>query len=229
MMTDEPIRVLVVDDEPMVSQLIQSQLTNLGHTVAGVAFDGPEAVALTCQLRPDVVLMDLQMPDPQTGQDDRLAGLRAVQMIQEQCPTPVILLTAHESPELVQRAGDAGVGAYLVKPSRNNDLDRAIAITRARVNDSIELRRLNADLQAEIVERKREEEENQRRTAQLEMLRDVSLELVAQLDLETLLHSVTAHAVELLGGVHGGVYLYRPERDLLDDKYGPQRACPSRL
>ena len=161
MMTDEPIRVLVVDDEPLVNQLIQSQLTNLGHTVAGAAFDGPEAVALTCQLRPDVVLMDLQMPDPQTGQDDRLAGLRAVQMIQEQCPTPVILLTAYESPELVQRASDAGVGAYLVKPSRNNDLDRAIAITRARFNDSMELRRLNADLQAEIAGRKRAEAERE--------------------------------------------------------------------
>jgi len=123
---------------------------------------------LTCQLRPDVVLMDLQMPDPQTGQDDRLAGqddrlagLRAVQMIQEQCPTPVILLTAYESPELVQRASDAGVGAYLVKPSRNNDLDRAIAITRARFNDSMELRRLNADLQAEIAGRKRAEAERE--------------------------------------------------------------------
>jgi signal transduction histidine kinase len=193
MMTDEPIRVLVVDDEPMVNQLIQSQLTDLGHAVAGAAFDGPEAVALTCQLRPDVVLMDLQMPDPQTNQDDRLAGLRAVQMIQEQCPTPVILLTAHESPELIQRASDAGVGAYIVKPSGGNDLDRAIAITRARFNDSMELRRLNADLQAEITERKRAEAALKQYSERLEeMIDERTAELEAQYAwLDTILGSTT--------------------------------------
>ena len=158
MTTFKALRVLIVDDEPLANKLIQSQLINLGHSVAGEAFDGPQAVALTCQLRPDVVLMDLQMPDPQTGLDDHLAGLQAAQVIQKQCPAPVILLTAHESPELLQRASDAGVGAYLVKPSRENDLARAITITRARFDDSMELRRLNAGLQDEIAARVRAQE-----------------------------------------------------------------------
>ena len=68
----------------------------------------------------------------------------------------------------------------------------------------------------DITARKRAEAALRQRTAQLEALREVSLELTAQLDLDTLLHSVASRAVELLGGVHGGVYLYRPERDLLE-------------
>ena len=62
--TKKPIRVLVVDDEAIVNTLVQTQLNNLGYEVAGSAFDGPEAVTLTLELKPDVVLMDLQMSDP---------------------------------------------------------------------------------------------------------------------------------------------------------------------
>ena len=67
-----------------------------------------------------------------------------------------------------------------------------------------------------ITERQRAEEALRRRTAQLEALRQVELELVAQLDLDALLRSIASRAVELLGVTTGGLYLYRPERDLLE-------------
>ena len=143
-----PIRVLVVEDESIVNEFVQNQLTRLGYAVAGSAYDGPDAVALTGQLRPDVVLMDLQMIDPETGQDDRLAGMQAARKIQEQCPTPVILLTAYESQDLIEQASAAGVGAYLVKPAQDNELEHAISVALARFNDLMELRRLNAHLRA---------------------------------------------------------------------------------
>ena len=143
-----PIRVLVVEDESIVNEFVQNQLTKLGYAVAGSAYDGPDAVALTGQLRPDVVLMDLQMIDPETGEDDRLAGMQAARKIQEQCPTPVILLTAYESQDLIEQASAAGVGAYLVKPAQDNELERAISVALARFNDLMELRRLNAHLRA---------------------------------------------------------------------------------
>lgn len=146
---NQSIRVLVVDDEAIVNTLVQSQLANLGYEVAGSAFDGPEAVALTHELKPDLVLMDLQMSDPETGQDERLAGLKAARIIQAQCPTPVIILTAYESNDLIREASSAGVGAYLVKPIRDNDLDRAITIALARFNDLKTLKRLNEDLKAQ--------------------------------------------------------------------------------
>ncbi len=148
MQATSPIRVLVVEDEAIVNEFIQNQLINLGYEIAGCAFDGPESVALTCRLRPDVVLMDLQMIEPQTGRDDRLAGLLAARAIQARCPTPVILLTAYESRELVEQASAAGVGAYLVKPADDSELQRAITIALARFDDLRELRRLNTNLQA---------------------------------------------------------------------------------
>ncbi|MBN1874005.1 MAG: hybrid sensor histidine kinase/response regulator [Anaerolineae bacterium] len=148
MILNKPIRVLVVDDEAIINELVQTQLIELGYEVAGGAYDAREAVDMTCNLRPDVVLMDLQMPNPETGQDDRLAGMKAAQEIQERCPTPVILLTAYESPELVEQASLVGVGAYLIKPVGDSDLDRAIPIARSRFGDLMELRRLNADLDA---------------------------------------------------------------------------------
>ncbi len=141
-------RVLVVDDEAMVSELVRDQLMRLGYQVCGLACDGEEAVELTCELHPDVVIMDLQMPDPATGRGDPLAGLKAAKTIQEVCPTPVIILTAYESPELVKQASETGVGAYLVKPSMENALDRAITVALARFLDLMQLRQLNADLQA---------------------------------------------------------------------------------
>ena len=148
MTRDRQIEVLVVEDEAVVNELVQNQLARLGYTVCGVAFDGAEAVALACELQPDVILMDLQMPDPETGRDDTLAGLRAAYAIQEERLTPVILLTAHESDELVRMATEAGIGAYLVKPVMGKDLDRAIIVALARFKDLTELRRLNADLRA---------------------------------------------------------------------------------
>ncbi len=144
----DSIKVLVVEDDAVVNELVQTQLTRLGYQIAGAAFDGVEAVELTGRLVPDIVLMDLQMPDPETGRDDRLAGLKAARQIQTQCPTPVIMLTAHESAELLQRVTEAGVGAYLVKPVMDNSLERAITVALARFQDLIEVRRLNADLKA---------------------------------------------------------------------------------
>ncbi len=70
--------------------------------------------------------------------------------------------------------------------------------------------------QQELAERKRAEEEIRRRSAQLEALQQVSLEITAQLDLDALLHSIASWAVELLGETVGGLYLYRPERDVLE-------------
>lgn len=146
MINHMPIRALVVDDEAIVNSLVQLQLKQLGYAVIGSAYDGPEAVRLTEALRPDVVVMDLRMANPETGQEERTAGLKAANEIQQRCPTPVVVLTAYESHELVKQASAIGVGAYLVKPTKDQDLERAITIALARFRDFMELRRLNAEL-----------------------------------------------------------------------------------
>jgi two-component system, response regulator PdtaR len=143
----DPLRVLIAEDDALISDGTAQQLKRLGFAIAGQAYDGGQAVALADQLRPAVVLMDLQMIDPDTGREDPQAGLKATRRLQESAPVAVVLLTAHESPELIREAGEAGVSAYVVKPIRDNDLARAIAIARARFRDLLELRRLTAELQ----------------------------------------------------------------------------------
>ncbi len=138
--------VLIVEDDPMVGEMIQGLLEDIGCTVAGKAIDGLQAIEMTQSLQPDVVLMDIKMPN--------MDGIEATRHIYESCPTPVVVLTAHEAPELVEGASAAGVGAYLVKPSNMREMERAISIAIARFDDLMELRRLNAELQDALAQAK---------------------------------------------------------------------------
>jgi len=135
-----PIRVLIAEDDYLVSQMIHGMLEGLGYFVVGEAINGQEAVDLVLQIQPDVVLMDWSMPD--------MDGITATQRIFELHPTPVVMLSAYSTRDLIARAGDVGVGAYIVKSPNRLELERAITIARARFDDMMELRRLNADLQA---------------------------------------------------------------------------------
>ncbi|HEV7639714.1 MAG TPA: response regulator, partial [Gaiellaceae bacterium] len=94
--------------------------------------DGREAVELARRLRPDVVVLDVRMPG--------LDGLEAARQIQAARPTPLLLLTAYDDPELVTRAIDAGISAYLVKPYHPSALVPAIRTAVARHGELEELR-----------------------------------------------------------------------------------------
>ena len=135
-------RVLIAEDDVLVGDVIQSELERLGHQVAARAVDGRQAVELTKCLRPDIVLMDIAMPE--------LNGLEAARQIQQQCPRPVVMLTAHDETDFVRRASAVGVGAYLLKPPNGPELARTMAIAEARFADLMELQRLNAELQAAL-------------------------------------------------------------------------------
>jgi AmiR/NasT family two-component response regulator len=133
------VRVLIAEDDYLNSEMIKGLLEEAGYTVAGEAADGFETIEMTRSLQPDVVLMDIKMPD--------MDGLEATRRIYESCPTPVVVLTAYERSELVEEASAVGVGAYLVKPPNAREMERAITIAMARFDDLMELHRLNAELQ----------------------------------------------------------------------------------
>jgi AmiR/NasT family two-component response regulator len=133
------LQVVIVEDDPPVRRLIEGVVEDCGYLVVGRAADGRRAVELTATLQPDVVLMDVAMPI--------MDGLAAAEAIQRTCPTPVVILTAYDTPDLAESAARAGAGGYLVKPPTARDLERAITIARARFKDLVELRRLNAQLQ----------------------------------------------------------------------------------
>jgi two-component system, response regulator PdtaR len=139
MQLQQRFQVLIVEDEALVSDVIQNELEKGGHEVVGRAADGRQAVELTQSLRPDIVLMDIAMPE--------IDGLEATRMIQEECPTPVVLLSAHDNLALVTQAGLVGAGAYLIKPPGAAELTRAMTIAASRFCDLMDLRRLNSELQ----------------------------------------------------------------------------------
>lgn len=136
---NDPVKVLIAEDDYLVSREITRLLKEAGYIVAGEAATGKEALAMVKEKAPDVVIMDIQMPE--------MDGLEATRQIQEQCPVPVIILSAHETMELVDLAGRAGAAAYLTKPPKSAEIDRAITIAMARHDDLVELRRLNRELE----------------------------------------------------------------------------------
>jgi AmiR/NasT family two-component response regulator len=139
MIAEKALRVVIADDQDSMSLVIRRQLVKIGHVVIGKATNGRQAVEMTQLLQPDIVLLDIEMPE--------MDGLEAARLIHEQCPRPVVLLTGHDDPEMVRKASRAGVGAYLMKPPSAPEIERAIIIAVARFADLMELRRLNIELQ----------------------------------------------------------------------------------
>ncbi len=129
----KPMRILIAEDEPLVAEGLRARLEGLGHTVAGIAYDGSDAVAKAETLSPELIFLDIKMP--------RMDGIEAAQRIMANRPVPIILLTAHSDPALIQRAMVAGVMGYLVKPVDRKDLLPAISLAATRFGDLMGLRK----------------------------------------------------------------------------------------
>ena len=142
----ERVRVVIADDESVICMDLREMLTNLGYLVVGEAGDGRSAVNLGRELRPDVMLMDIKMP----GMD----GIEATRILTGERIAPVVLLTAFSQRDLVERAQEAGVIAYLVKPVAEADLAPAIEIAMARFSEFRELEKEIDDLQDQLESRK---------------------------------------------------------------------------
>jgi response regulator NasT len=121
-------------------------LTSLGYLVVGEVGDGRSAVNVARELKPDVVIMDIKMPD--------MDGIEAAKVLTEEQIAPVILLTAYGQKELVERAKEAGVVGYLVKPFREADLSPAIEIATSRFNEFRIMQQEVQDLQNALETRK---------------------------------------------------------------------------
>jgi response regulator NasT len=139
-------RVVVAEDETLIRLDLVEMLREQGYDVVGEASNGEQAVALADQLRPDVVIMDVKMPV--------LVGLSAAEQIHEAGLCPVIMLTAFSQAELVERARDAGVMAYVVKPFSADDLRPAIEIAHSRWQELKALEAEVADLGDRLETRK---------------------------------------------------------------------------
>ena len=118
------LRLVIADDESIIRMNLRETLVGLGYLVVGDAGDGLSAIHLARELPPDLVIMDIKMP--------KLDGIQAAKVLTEEKIAPVLLLTAYSDRELVDRAREAGVVNYIVKPFREAELLPAIEIALAR-------------------------------------------------------------------------------------------------
>jgi DNA-binding NarL/FixJ family response regulator len=114
------ITVLIIEDHTMVREGIRAMLKlESDFVVLGEAADGRKAVAMSIELKPDVVLMDIAMP--------RLNGLEATRQLMKACPSSkIIILTAHSDDAYVKSAVDSGAAGFLIKQDSAEDVCRAI-------------------------------------------------------------------------------------------------------
>ncbi len=140
------LRIVIADDEPIILLDLRQMLEELGMSVVGEASDGKQAVEKVRTLKPDLAILDVKMPE--------LDGIEAARILHEERLAPVILLTAYSDNELIQRAKQAGVYGYIVKPFKQADLTPAIEVALARHQEARELEHQVDDLKETLETRK---------------------------------------------------------------------------
>ena len=142
--TSPATRILVAEDETLIRMDLVEMLTEAGYQVIAQATNGEEAISLANEHKPDLAILDVQMPV--------LDGISAAEKII--AIAPVLMLTAFSQRELVDRARDAGVMAYVVKPFTISDLVPAIEIAISRHTQMRSLADEVADLHDRLETRK---------------------------------------------------------------------------
>jgi len=142
----DSLRIVIADDEPIIRLDLRKTLENMGHQVVAEAGDGAKAVELARELKPDILILDIKMPE--------MDGIEAAKVVTTEGIAPILLLTAYSQKDLVDRAKDAGVFAYLVKPFKEADLLPAMEIAISRYEEFVELENEVSDLENKLDTRK---------------------------------------------------------------------------
>ena len=124
-------RIIIADDESLIRLDLREMLISLEYDVIAEVGDGRTAVDLAKKLRPDLVIMDIKMPE--------VDGITAAEELTREKIAPVVLLTAYSDQQLVERAKEAGVVGYLVKPFREAELMPVIEVAMARFDEFMAL------------------------------------------------------------------------------------------
>lgn len=122
-----PLKILVAEDEYLCLMGLKANINALGHTVIAEATDGIEAVELACKEKPDLIIMDINMP--------AMDGIEAIKRINKTLFIPSIIVSGYHDEDLIKRATEQGVLCYLIKPIDLADLKAAIQITLARFKE----------------------------------------------------------------------------------------------
>ncbi|HEV7128215.1 MAG TPA: response regulator [Ktedonobacterales bacterium] len=141
-----PTRIVLAEDDSLIRLDLKEELQNQGYLVVGDAGDGQSAVNLARELRPDLVVMDIFMP--------QLDGIEAAEILTRENIAPVLLITGLPDLETVERAKQAGVIHYLTKPWRQSDIKPAIEVALWRFQEFRALEKQVATLEDKLATRK---------------------------------------------------------------------------
>lgn len=140
----DSLRVMIADDEAVIRMGLKAMVTSLGHQVVGTAANGLDALEKARSLEPNLLLLDIKMP----GKD----GLTVAETLTAEKPMPILMLTAYTEKALIERAANAAVMGYLVKPIDEGKLGPAIEMAVARFETmqttAREIYRLRAQLES---------------------------------------------------------------------------------
>ncbi len=150
-MSKDKLRIVVVDDEPIIRMDLTSMLKNAGYEVVGEGKDGFDAIELCQKLNPDVALLDIKM--------DTLDGLSAAKVINDEClNVAIIMLTAYSKGEYIDRAKECQITSYLMKPINEKllvpNIELAVAQKREMIKYQAEATKANELLKSrKIIEK----------------------------------------------------------------------------
>lgn len=145
-MSENALRIVIADDEPIIRLDLKQMLQECGYDVVGEAGDGVKALELARALSPDVIILDIKMPE--------MDGIDAAKILFDEKIAPVLLLTAYSQLDLVNRAKDAGVYSYLVKPFKQTDLMPQIEVAVARWDAFMKIEEQASELEDKLETRK---------------------------------------------------------------------------
>ncbi len=141
-------RIIIADDESLIRRDLREMLEEQGYLVVGEASDGRTAVEMARKLKPDLVIMDIRF------EGDDFDGIDAARVLTAEDIAPVLLLSAYSQRDLVDRAKEAGVVGYLVKPFSEADLAPAIETALERFHEFRAIKKEAADLKRALETRK---------------------------------------------------------------------------
>lgn len=139
-------RIMVVEDESIVRLDVAMMLEDAGYEVVAQAGDGEKAVEQAFSLEPDLIIMDIKMP--------KMNGLKASEIISKKMNTPILLLTAYSQREYVDKAKQANIMGYLVKPINEASLIPAVEIALRQAENAKAYREQVETMNKQLLERK---------------------------------------------------------------------------
>lgn len=136
------LSVVVVDDEPLMVELLSRTLKDLGHETVATGTDGLQAVELARKHKPDLIVIDYAMPN--------MDGMDAAEIIMKELAIPIVLSTGRTDDTTLQRARKADIHSYLVKPFHREQLKTAITMAMVRHHEKLASAAKIAELQSEL-------------------------------------------------------------------------------